>query len=164
MIDQNAAQLVMLNAKNRVHKAIRTATSLQTRPTPPITTTSTAATTTVPAAAATPTRQARTGRYHAYTAIDGDDPDEDWPPDDDFDEYGDRDNYPEEREYDEYGLVETDQAAAPDYQGAAGGRPYSRGRGRGRGYRGRGNITCHQCGGRGHMARACPSPARGSGR
>ena len=112
MIDQNAAQFVMLNAKNREHKAIRTATSLQTRPTPPITTT--AATTTVPAAATTPTRQARTGRYQAYTAIDGDDPDEDWPPDDDFDEYGDRDNYPEEREYDEYGRAETEQGAAPD--------------------------------------------------
>ena len=119
MLDQNAAQLVMLNAKNRVHKAIRTATRLQTTPIPLTSTPSTAAATAAAATAAATPRQHRSGRYQAYAAIDGDDPNEDWPPDEDPDDYLDPDNYPDERDYNDVGLVEAEQTAAPAYQAAA---------------------------------------------
>ena len=68
MIDERAAQLVMMNVKNRVHKAIRTAKSLQSKSIPP-------PVTTPPLAPAT--RQPREVRYQTYAAVEAAEPDDD---------------------------------------------------------------------------------------
>ncbi len=71
MIDDKAAQLVMLHAKNQVHKAVRTATSFVNRtslslvpePPPPPPAPPTVPTAPVP-------RQSRAPRYQTYAAVE----------------------------------------------------------------------------------------------
>ena len=162
MLDDKAAQLVMLHAKNQVHKAVKTATSLFGRTHFPLV----AAPEPLPPVPQTPPKLPK-AKYQAYAAVEQEEPDT-LQRDDEYDvfqegeDYGDHVENDHDAEYDEYGMVETDQESAPPNRG----RQFNRGRGRGRGSpRGRGGpLICRQCGGRGHFARTCPSPATSPGR
>ena len=107
-----------------------------------------------------PPRQGRAARYQAFPAVDGELQDEPLQRDDEsqyVEEY-----YDDQREnaamikydgdFDDYTLVEPEE-----------GTPPKRGAGRcfGRGYRrSRGTLICRHCGGQGHFARDCATPAR----
>ena len=131
MLDDRAAQLVMLHAKKQVDKAVRTAVSLVNRTKLPFVPTT-------PLPAPPPARQIHAARNQANLVVDGepqDDPlDRDYSLDGDHyldDEYGDHVEHTNS-EYHDYHQEEVEQEDIHPNREIAGGRPQYRERSRGR--------------------------------
>ena len=93
MIDTRAAQLVMLHAKNKVHKALSTATSLVGKTDVPLTI--------VPEPVPATTRATR-AKYQAYAAVEKEDPNDDYRRDEEEDAYNKALDFGEEGDYEDY--------------------------------------------------------------